>query len=361
MTLLHLDTSNSSQVVKIQGNPYNISIKLVGNYREIKDIELVSAETPGLSFQKNTFVINGIVYTVPPGTYTLESLVFAMNSILPPVTFSISGSSVIITPIPAVSIALATTTVTPIVPQFSSKVNSGGLTIVNGFIYAGGGNDDVTGGGGLNGSIQTNDQNSSIDFGVSPGYLVCTSDRQQYLYIDVNSQINKYDIVNQIIAGVIVYEPIVNVISSSITLYNGNVYTVKSQTKTIYVVDENLTTSRSITINCQQNINAIAFDSVGNMYIIGTGAGGVGYEYLAPPWSGVATPVAGPVGCWGISIDVDNTVYTSGVASLNQYKTNALTKSWAFSNISGNTIRCYIYKGTMYAISLQTGYVYTIF
>jgi len=356
MTLLHLDTSNSRQVVKIQGNPYNISIKLIGNYRDIKDIELVSAETPGLTFQKNTFVINGSVYTVPPGTYTLESLVFAMNSILAPITFSISGSSVIITPIPAVVIALATTTLTPIVPQFSSAVNSGGLTIVNGYIYVGGGNPSIYGNYG--GTIQTNDQ-SGFDFGTDSGYLVCTSDRQQYIYIDVSGSILKYDTVNQGYTASIIYY-LTSILSSSITLYNGNVYTVKSQTRTIYIADENLTTYRSITINCQQNINAIAFDSVGNMYIIGTGAGGVGYEYLAPPWSGVATTVAGPAGCWGISIDVDNTVYTSGNASLNQYKNNALTNSWAFSNISGHTIRCYIYKGIMYAVDLQTGYVYTI-
>jgi len=255
-----------------------------------------------------------------------------------------------------VVIALATTTLTPIVPQFSSAVNSGGLTIVNGYIYVGGGNPSIYGNYG--GTIQTNDQ-SGFDFGTDSGYLVCTSDRQQYIYIDVSGSILKYDTVNQGYTASIIYY-LTSILSSSITLYNGNVYTVKSQTRTIYIADENLTTYRSITINCQQNINAIAFDSVGNMYIIGTGAGGVGYEYLAPPWSGVATTVAGPAGCWGISIDVDNTVYTSGNASLNQYKNNALTNSWAFSNISGHTIRCYIYKGIMYAVDLQTGYVYTI-
>jgi hypothetical protein len=89
---LHLDTSVSSNVQtsgmpivsKINGNPFLSSILLYNNHKNVNTVELKSAEIP-IGFYNirppyNTFIINGITYTIPPGNYTITTLIAAMNT-----------------------------------------------------------------------------------------------------------------------------------------------------------------------------------------------------------------------------------------------------------------------------------------
>jgi hypothetical protein len=68
-------------------------------YRDIREIELSSAEIPqgfnNIRAPFNTFIINGITYTVPPGNYTLTTLLSTM-SILSGYTFSVVSNQIVI-------------------------------------------------------------------------------------------------------------------------------------------------------------------------------------------------------------------------------------------------------------------------
>jgi len=82
--LIHLDTS-ATNVTKINGNPFQLSITLPVFYKNVTRVELVSAEIPAgfynIRAPFNTFVV-GVTYTVPPGNYTNDSLLNAMNSLI---------------------------------------------------------------------------------------------------------------------------------------------------------------------------------------------------------------------------------------------------------------------------------------
>jgi hypothetical protein len=102
---LHLDTSVSSNVQtggmpivsKVGGNPFLTSISLFNRYRDVGTVELKSAEIP-IGFYNirppyNTFIINETTYTLPPGNYTITTLLQAMGN-LSQTIFSISNSTI---------------------------------------------------------------------------------------------------------------------------------------------------------------------------------------------------------------------------------------------------------------------------
>ena len=106
VNLIHLDTSQTSTIVtseatvsKVNNNSFQCSIQLGDMYRNIKDIELASAEIPqgfnNIRAPFNTFIINGTTYTVPPGNYTLTTLLSTM-SILSGYTFSVVSNQIVI-------------------------------------------------------------------------------------------------------------------------------------------------------------------------------------------------------------------------------------------------------------------------
>lgn len=107
---LHLDTSVSSNVQvdgmpvvsKQNGNPFLCSIRLGYKHRDMETVELKSAEIPvgfyNIRAPYNTFIINGVTYTVPPGNYTIDSLIDAMNTlIINSGSFSITGNFITFT------------------------------------------------------------------------------------------------------------------------------------------------------------------------------------------------------------------------------------------------------------------------
>jgi WD40 repeat protein len=108
---LHLDTSVSSDVQtngmpvvsKINGNPFLTSILLYNNHRNVNTVELKSAEIPigfyNIRYPYNTFIINGTTYTVPPGNYTITTLLAIMGN-LSQTIFSITNSIINIVPNP---------------------------------------------------------------------------------------------------------------------------------------------------------------------------------------------------------------------------------------------------------------------
>ena len=83
--LIHLDTS-ATNATKIDGNPFQVSIPLPVFYKNVNRVELVSAEIPSgfynIRSPFNTFVVGGITYTVPPGNYTISSLLSTMSSLI---------------------------------------------------------------------------------------------------------------------------------------------------------------------------------------------------------------------------------------------------------------------------------------
>jgi hypothetical protein len=105
---LHLDTSVSSNVQvggmpvvsKLNGNPFLTSILLGNKHRNVETVELKSLEMPigfyNIRSPYNTFVVNGTTYTVPPGNYTITTLLAAMTTAAGSApSFSVSGSQVV--------------------------------------------------------------------------------------------------------------------------------------------------------------------------------------------------------------------------------------------------------------------------
>lgn len=100
---LHLDTSVSSNVqtggmatvYKQNGNPFLSSILLGNRHKKVNTVELKSAEIPigfyNIRYPYNTFVIKGTTYTVPPGNYTITTLLQAMSTVSGCI-FTISGN-----------------------------------------------------------------------------------------------------------------------------------------------------------------------------------------------------------------------------------------------------------------------------
>jgi hypothetical protein len=87
-------------VSKTGDNPFLTSILLYNNHRNVNTIELKSTEIPvgfyNIRSPYNTFVIDGITYTVPPGNYTIDTLIDAMNFTCPCI-FSRIGNRIVIT------------------------------------------------------------------------------------------------------------------------------------------------------------------------------------------------------------------------------------------------------------------------
>jgi hypothetical protein len=87
-------------VSKMDGNPFLTSILLYNNHRNVNTVELKSAEIPigfyNIRSPYNTFIVNGVTYTVPPGNYTIDTLIDAMN-FTSPYIFSRNGNRIVIT------------------------------------------------------------------------------------------------------------------------------------------------------------------------------------------------------------------------------------------------------------------------
>ena len=93
----HIDTSDGT-IKKNSGNPFDVNIRSVKKYNNIESIELQSVEIPvgfyNIRSPFNTFTINGITYTIPPGNYDSNSLLAVMNSIFKYGIFSVTNSIV---------------------------------------------------------------------------------------------------------------------------------------------------------------------------------------------------------------------------------------------------------------------------
>ena len=93
----HIDTSDGS-IKKNSGNPFDVNIRSVKKYNNIESIELQSVEIPvgfyNIRSPLNTFTINGITYTIPPGNYDSNSLLAVMNSIFKYGIFFVTNSIV---------------------------------------------------------------------------------------------------------------------------------------------------------------------------------------------------------------------------------------------------------------------------
>jgi hypothetical protein len=86
-------------VSKTDDNPFLTSILLYNNHRNVNTVELKSVEIPigfyNIRSPYNTFVIDGITYTVPPGNYTIDTLIDAMNFTCPCI-FSRNGNRMVV-------------------------------------------------------------------------------------------------------------------------------------------------------------------------------------------------------------------------------------------------------------------------
>ena len=93
---IHVDTASASNVqtytgqigqasvYKVNGNPFQSTLILGNRHRTLRSAALKDAQIP-LGFYNvrapyNTMNVNSIVYTVPPGNYTLVSLTDSINS-----------------------------------------------------------------------------------------------------------------------------------------------------------------------------------------------------------------------------------------------------------------------------------------
>jgi hypothetical protein len=90
--MLHLDTSRSATIVNSQaavtkenGNPFQCSIFIQDEYRNVRQVELETAEIPhgfyNIRSPLNTFIVCGQTFTIPPGNYTIDTLLTAMSSV----------------------------------------------------------------------------------------------------------------------------------------------------------------------------------------------------------------------------------------------------------------------------------------
>ena len=91
VNLIHLDTSQTSNIVtseaivsKINNNPFECSIQFGDLYRDVRTVELASAEIPqgfyNIRSPLNTFIVNGTTYTVPEGNYAIDTLLTSMGT-----------------------------------------------------------------------------------------------------------------------------------------------------------------------------------------------------------------------------------------------------------------------------------------
>ncbi len=82
--VIHVDTALTSNVNKVNGNSFQCIVPLVNRHRDIKRVWLKSAEIPysfyNIRAPYNTVVINSTTYTVTPGSYTLTTLLSALNT-----------------------------------------------------------------------------------------------------------------------------------------------------------------------------------------------------------------------------------------------------------------------------------------
>lgn len=93
---IHIDTATATNVItmagsagqptinKISGNPFNFTAILGDRHRTVRSVALKDAQIPigwsNIRAPYNTFVLNTTTYTVPPGNYTIQTLVTQLNN-----------------------------------------------------------------------------------------------------------------------------------------------------------------------------------------------------------------------------------------------------------------------------------------
>jgi hypothetical protein len=145
--MLHLDTSRSAAIVNSQaavtkenGNPFQCSIFIQDEYRNVRQVELETAEIPhgfyNIRSPLNTFIVDGKTFTITPGNYTIDTLLTAMNS-ASGATFTKVGDKITTGGTPAPSASLLYDGTYPQGPFFSTISRNGGTVVVydNSYTY----------------------------------------------------------------------------------------------------------------------------------------------------------------------------------------------------------------------------------
>ena len=86
---IHIDTASFNRLVtKTNGNPFNCVFKFGQTHRRVRCMRLLNAQIPvgfyNIRTPYNTLVIDSIVYTIPPGNYSSDSLLSIVNNIITP-------------------------------------------------------------------------------------------------------------------------------------------------------------------------------------------------------------------------------------------------------------------------------------
>jgi hypothetical protein len=95
---IHVDTASASNVetytgqigqasvYKVNGNPFQSTIILGNRHRAVRSASLKDAQIPvgfyNVRAPYNTMNVNSVVYTLPPGNYSVTSLTNSLNSII---------------------------------------------------------------------------------------------------------------------------------------------------------------------------------------------------------------------------------------------------------------------------------------
>jgi hypothetical protein len=95
---IHVDTASASNVqtytgqvgqasvYKVNGNPFQSTLILGNRHRAVRSASLKDAQIPvgfyNVRAPYNTMNVNSIVYTLPPGNYSITSLTNTLNSII---------------------------------------------------------------------------------------------------------------------------------------------------------------------------------------------------------------------------------------------------------------------------------------
>lgn len=95
---IHIDTASSSNVMtlttsasqpnisKINGNPFQVTAILGNRHRTVRSVSLKDAQIPigfyNIRAPYNTFILNGVTYTLPPGNYNSDSFIKSINSVV---------------------------------------------------------------------------------------------------------------------------------------------------------------------------------------------------------------------------------------------------------------------------------------
>jgi hypothetical protein len=107
---IHIDTAaavnvttvtnspGQASISKINGNPFQCTAILGNRHRAIRSAALKDAQIPvgfyNIRAPYNSIIINGITYTLPPGNYTINSLVNTLNGVITNTIGTFAASSV---------------------------------------------------------------------------------------------------------------------------------------------------------------------------------------------------------------------------------------------------------------------------